>query len=76
MDHNRHVHEDNQQLVLKPATSLKKCWGGYRSKTHSKFGVASPLPACDMEAVYAFYAIRSPQTQPKACPRESGIFLA
>ena len=29
---------------------------------NSKFDVASPLPACDMEAVYAFSAIRSPQT--------------
>ena len=23
------------QLISKPAISLKKCWGGYRSKTHS-----------------------------------------
>ena len=41
-----------------------------------KFDVASPLPACDMDAVYAFSAIRSPQTQPKACRSESGLFLA
>ena len=43
---------------------------------NSKFDVASPLPACDVEAVYSFSAIRSPQTQPKACPSESGLFLA
>ena len=43
---------------------------------NSKFDVASPLPACDMESVYAFSAIRSPQTQPKACPSASGLFLA
>ena len=29
-----------------------------------------------MEAVYAVAAIRLPQTQPKACPSESGFFLA
>ena len=43
---------------------------------NSKFDVSSPLLACDMEAMYAFSAIRSPQTQPKACRRESDIFLA
>ena len=43
---------------------------------NSKTDVASPLPAYDIEAVYAFSAIRSPQTQPKGCPSESGIFLA
>ena len=43
---------------------------------NSKFDVASPLPACDMDAVYASSAIRSPQTQPKACWSEPGLFLA
>ena len=43
---------------------------------NSKFDVSSPLAACDMEAVYALAAIRSPQTQPKACRSESGLFLA
>ena len=43
---------------------------------NSKFDVAPPLPACDMDAVYAFCEIRSPQTQPKACQSESRLFLA
>ena len=43
---------------------------------NSKFDIASPLPTYDLEAVYAFSAIRSLQTQPKACRSESGFFLA
>ena len=42
---------------------------------NSKVDVAFPLLACDMEAVFAFSDIRSTQTQPKACPGDSGLFL-
>ena len=48
--------------------------GATAPRPTSKFDVASPLLACDMEAVYAFSALRSPQT-PKACRSESGLFL-
>ena len=40
-----------------------------------KFDVAYPLAACDMNAAYAFVTICSPQTQPRACRSESGLFL-
>ena len=43
---------------------------------YSKTDVVSPLPACSMEAVYAFSAIRSSHTQPKSCRGEPGLFLA
>ena len=29
-----HLRRYGRELVSKPAISLKKCWGGYRSKTH------------------------------------------
>ena len=35
------------------------------SDSSLKFDVASPLAACDMEAVHAFSAIRSPQNNQK-----------
>ena len=41
-------------------------------RLNSKFDAASPLPACDMEAVFAVSAIRSPQTHQK----HAGVNLA